>query len=290
MFAALGGLSLSVAADQLQEAIDLWVRASQPAGGCAGFICALVGFFSTAMGKLLAAVVLSLLFVLFAWGVVQRRDAFLRSRARIQRDRGVPSLPVVVTTLSPLRSGADGLPDRLAAAEAKLAALQAGDPGAAVPDDARQRLLAEICDPDAGNAFALWPWQQTLRMLAHHRSALSCVVVILSPEAEPLFERFKRLADGLMRPGCRIAAAGDPVALWDYNAVEDAVRRAIMQGIAAAGVPASKVCVDITGGTKVYSAAATVVTLNSPCAFGYVETHGSPEVGRVILYDAKIQG
>jgi hypothetical protein len=55
--------------------------------------------------------------------------------------------------------------------------------------------------------------------------------------------------------------------------------------VAAAGCEPKDLCIDITSGTKAYSAAATVKTLNSAAIFSYVET--SPPFD-VVTYDASL--
>lgn len=166
----------------------------------------------------------------------------------------------------------------------------------ATDEDARRAVLAQLCD--ANGAWGGWSWQQPLRVIARNRERLEAIAFVLSPQAAPQYARLMEpLLRCLLRPNARLFPAphaaeqeAGAVDLSDYNSVTKALDRACAEVMRDGDMTLADICIDISGGTKAYTAAATVKTLNSAMVFSYVETRESPRVGEVTIYDASIVG
>ncbi len=216
------------------------------------------------------------------------REGFFRSMAVIRRNEAAEPRRALILTLSNLDLNKG--PDAAWIASAAELARSAAD------EDARRAALVQFCD--AGGAWGGWRWQQPLRVIAKNRERLEAVAFVLTPEAAPQYARLMApLLDSLLRPGTRVFPAphaaekeAGAVDLSEYNNVTSALDRACAEVTREGGLTTADICIDISGGTKAYTAAATVKTLNSAMVFSYVETRESPRVGEVAIYDASIVG
>jgi hypothetical protein len=238
---------------------------------------------------------LALAFLLLSlMAIPSARRAFLRSHARMIADGRKPRFKAVIFALSRqhgLELGADGLPLEPGAgsapatrwtanAIAKVRAMQPGD---------LDRTLDQLCDP--GGDFAGWQWQQPLRMLRHNRGRLSVWCAILTAEAGQQLAAFRAIADPLLDAlGARLEQSEEPVAPFDYNDITRALDAAIHLCHADLRCSHAAICIDMTGGTAAFSAAATVKTLNSQVRLGYVVTAGAPNAGEIVVYEPSVSG
>jgi hypothetical protein len=219
------------------------------------------------------------LIVALEWGIPAVRGAFLNSVAVVRRnDRSKPSA-ALIATLSDLRYP-----------EEKVLADQALERAVAAGEAERARLLDELCDPHG--LWKGWRWQQPLRLLRHNLVGLEVVSFVLTAEAAPQYlSHFRPL---LERLGPHLVILPAPDGAQDapphvdhsaYNAVTAALDRACAEVMAAKRCAPADICIDITSGTKAWSAAATVKTLNSAAVFSYVETEAPYDV---VIYDASL--
>lgn len=161
----------------------------------------------------------------------------------------------------------------------------------------RRTLLAAICstqEETAGLAHLL-PWQQTLRMVAFHWPKLRVLHFVLSPQVKEQFPVFLRIVTPLLPPGVVVLPdiasprfSESIVDLTAYNAVSDCIKMACDSATLIADCDKRDLCIDITAGQKIWSAAGTIATLNSETAFGYVNTLADGEVGKMVVFNARI--
>lgn len=220
----------------------------------------------------------------YYFAIPAARGAFLKSTAVVQRSGEAEKRRAIVLTLSdlPLKPP-PGRPDEIALADKAVAEART-----AFNDVDRLAVLDKLCDPKG--AWAGWRWQQPLRLLRHNFHTVKTLVFVLSEEAIPQYKtHMLPLLSHVMRPGTRILP--DPslsaaVDLSDYNAVTKALDAGCETALRETPCKARDLCIDITSGTKAYSAAATVKTLNSTAVFSYVETMTPYEV---ITYDTSLR-
>ena len=217
------------------------------------------------------------------------RSEFLRSsEAKVKRNHDAPPKRGLVLALSDLRAPKrDDDVDDLARARTALVAARAAD-----TPEARRILLDDLCSPTG--SYAGWKWQQPLRLLKHNmaNNTLQIMVFILSREAapqyrdmfEPLLKLLKPELIVLPEPHTALVEANQ-VNHSNYESVGSALDKACGMAMTTTGCTLGDLCVDITSGTKAYSAAATVKTLNSAAVFSYVENSGE-----VVIYDAAVTG
>lgn len=219
------------------------------------------------------------------------RDGLFRSLAVITPHEEAEPRRGLILTLSPLdlANGKD--------AALVKSALERSEGLATAAD--RAAAFADLID--AKGAWAGWRWQQPLRVIAMNSAVLEVVAFVLTREAAPqyadcLAQLLARLLPVTVRihPSPHVAAVGlRAIDMSNYNDVTyalDNACREVLRGRLADGskLELSDLCIDISGGTKAFTAAATVKTLNSAMVFSYVETFESPRVGQVAVYDASI--
>jgi hypothetical protein len=146
----------------------------------------------------------------------------------------------------------------------------------------------------------MFPWQQALRALAWHaqynKGRLPAVIVAVSNESWRDYEEyFRRIIEGFARPILRawdqplhgfVSTWGKPADFEEFDAVTNRLRQLIREAKTAGR---RTICIDITGGQKTFSAAATVVSVNEETVISYVRTESKPE-HEVLLYDVRDGG
>ena len=238
---------------------------------------------SIVLGVMLAAAG----FFVARWlGIEAARKTFLRSsKADVLGDSQAPPKRALVLTLSPLRRAVAEERNPETMANTALAAARG-----AASKTARKTLLDQLCDSDG--EYAGWQWQQPLRLLRHNinKKTLEVMVLVLSHDAGPQYRDWFRPLLKELRPELEVLPTNDGASVTtslvdinDYNKVEKAINEACDLAMTTTGCKLSDLALDITGGTSVYSAAATVKTLNSDAVFTYVDN-----TGHVRMYNASI--
>jgi hypothetical protein len=291
LLATLAGLCMGISGELLYETAkgcadaDVW-QALQA--------CALAPSPGTRSGYAWGGALALAFFALSLMAIPSARSAFLRSHARMIAAGRKPAFKAVIFALSrqyELKLGGDGLPldPAPAAGKATLLTANAIAKVRAMPPGGLAATLDELCNPSG--AFAGWQWQQPLRMLRHNRSSLAVWCAILTPEAEAQWTAFRAVAEPLLAEmGARLERSGQAVAPFDYNDITHALDEAIHVCHADLGCSHAAMCIDMTGGTAAFSAAATVKTLNSRVRLGYVVTAGAPNAGEIVIYEPSVAG
>jgi hypothetical protein len=154
----------------------------------------------------------------------------------------------------------------------------------------REAALTEVISP-GNSAFNSWPWQQSLRLVERFPD-LQFVCIVQSSQTHALKqgEKFAELLKAF-RPKLKVVLVEPAINLTDYDDIEDAIYSAL-EKCRDAGFRDKDVCIDITGGTKSFSAVAAIRSLNTGYVFSYVvtnqDTENSAEHGKVYLYDASV--
>jgi hypothetical protein len=227
--------------------------------------------------------------------VAQR--ALFQSFALMHEEGGEkPKFPGVIFALSVMGGyeGDDaGLPLRHAGASkaTKWTANAIADVTAlsGAPTTGQQTALLDVfCDPNG--PYGGWLWQQPLRVLRHNHEKLRVFCAILTKESEAQFPAFRSIVEPLLPQGAELTRVPWVVKRDDYNSLTQALNRGIKLSLGKAGGELNKLCIDTTGGTAIYSAAATVKTLNSGMKLSYVRSFGAADMGEVIVFDTTITG
>jgi hypothetical protein len=169
------------------------------------------------------------------------------------------------------------------------------------------RLAADNNDSGALYRFVCdnmgrFPWQQPLRAIYRHvdrppgaAAVLPEIVVATSPETVRDFRDFKPILDGFLAPWIKLQSPdherwrgevvnwGTPI---DFEEFENVTKRLHELIIEKKRQGRRSICIDITGGQKTFSAAATVVTVSEDTVISYVRTEYTPKPG-VALYDVQ---
>ena len=167
------------------------------------------------------------------------------------------------------------------------------------------KILAESQNPKSskctGDATKPWSWAQVLRMLAfqngggsHTTSKLDLAVFVCSPESLPqspsLIEHIRRYPEFQNIETFRyLKNANDPHEMvdehhtawnaatngWDFNSYQELEEclRSLFALIKIRGYGDLDIVIDITGGTKITSIAATTVSIGTPIVVQYVSTN-----------------
>lgn len=245
----------------------------------------------------LAGILMLICAMVSYFGVPVIRKALLNSYAHMRRKHGqLPQFPGVVFALSFLanyQAGNEGLPLRNLEkpSNTTAAVAKALDIVASMKDgslEAQKAALDTLCDADGEFAKLRWSWQQPLRVLRHNHGELSVFCAILSREAETQFALFERIATPLLRPGTVLVRVTETVERDNYNHIIAALDTAIKLVQGKVGDNPENICVDTTGGTAIYSAAAVVKTLNSKLKLSYIPTFDGPDAGKIVIFDAAI--
>jgi hypothetical protein len=124
-----------------------------------------------------------------------------------------------------------------------------------------------------------WNWQQLLRAIVPHATALQRIHLIGSPGAEGSFAHLD-LCHGLLQrylPGVGLVKVDEPIDFEDFNALVQCMRRIINQE-KQHGMKERDIIIDVTGGFKTTSIAGASITFNSQVTFQYVQTRPPNEV------------
>lgn len=157
------------------------------------------------------------------------------------------------------------------------------------------RRLPDTVDAVIGieRPHSAFPWQQTLRAARHHhRSGTLKKLMLVGSEGEggsgsPAALTQARAFFGHYLPGVDILAPGiDRPALLSPNFEDlEATRAALKKAIALCAAQDRDIIIDLTGGQKTASIAATLVTLDrAELMFQYMGTQKS--TGRIFAFDA----
>jgi hypothetical protein len=150
--------------------------------------------------------------------------------------------------------------------------------------------LTEAISP-SNTDYNRWSWQQALRLVQSFPNLKSiCLIESNQVRAHGQGTNFRDLVLAF-RPSLKIHSMEAPVSLTDYNEIEDAIYTAL-EHLHAQGFRGKDICIDITGGTKSFSAVAAIRSLNTDYVFSYVvtnqDTENVAEHGKVYLYDASV--
>lgn len=233
----------------------------------------------------LACIVLGL-WLAYRFAIPAARGAFLNSVAVVRRNQDAQRSRALILTLSDLP-----LPERLKPGQADEVALAneaIARAKTASTSEQRQAVLDDLCDPKG--KWGTWRWQQPLRLFRHNFDTVEVIGFVISKQAAPQFEDLMAPLLGGLMPQTRVLfekkrEKAKAIDLSDYNAVTAALDRSCRAVLTEARCEPKDLCIDITSGTKAYSAAATVKTLNSTAIFSYVETAAPYEV---LTYDASL--
>lgn len=244
-----------------------------------------------AINSLLAAAGSLIAFYVAMKHAIPQFRSFLSTSARMTREYDPDARPfrAVVLTLSRLDPNALAQAEKLANWVDEVVA----------KGTSASTILEHLCDKDpakSGWANAL-SWQQTLRTIRFHAQDLRVLYFVLSPEAAAQFNLFLRIAIPLLPKRVIVRPAPHAVSndtnvvdLTDYNKVSGRIIAACEEAKKLARCGDGDLCVDITAGQKVWSAASTIATLNSEAAFGYVNTRFDGEEGQMVIFNARISG
>lgn len=237
----------------------------------------------------------AVLFVASALCLYKLRRTLLTSHARLLPDAAPKGRTVLILALSDIKS-----PATVSGVVAVMGAL---------PIEVTARDAAALsADKGKGDAAldalveARPSWQQGFRIVWDHVSAsgsqrpFRAVLLVTSPESDQQAAEFIALLSDRLSDAARrgeIAASAIPaiepltpggIKFEQYDDVIDALNRAVDHAKARHGARHDRVCLDVTAGTKTFSIAAAMVTLNRKLIFSYVGNDGKP-----LYYDAGIE-
>lgn len=158
----------------------------------------------------------------------------------------------------------------------------AGGPGgktwplpAALPEALAE--MARLAAPGEGQALPSFAWEQLLRAVEPHAGRLQRIVLIGSPGARGSFATLGLCRQMIRHYFPRLDAITLDEREARFDALDDLLDlyREIVAGEAARK---GEIMLDVTGGTKVVSIAAAIVTVEHPeIEFQYVDTEGNTE-------------
>ena len=177
------------------------------------------------------------------------------------------------------------------------------------PDLSAVKLLDANSVGDTAHSENLKSWQQNARTISKllEVSDLTCVYVI-NPDKDH-FQEFSATLDAIFGDKIKVVLVSDPddekqpfpkrsgrtktnPGYDDFDHMQASIHRALqMIGRAEGrryGEFEHKVVIDITPGTKTYSMAASIATLNSEMISVYITSY-SPDPWDLIAYDASVQ-
>lgn len=231
------------------------------------------------------------LFVVSSLGFYHFRRTLLTSHARLLSDVTPEGRTVLILGLSQRNRSKDPKEnDKIEAAFQAMATLP-------IEVTAAERRKGDL-RVDEGRPN----WQQAFRVVWDHvnaaarRQSFRAVLIVTSPESDPQMGEFvallnDRLTDAVQRGV--IAASAIPtiervvsggVKFDRYDDVVATLDRAVVGAKKRYQARHDQICVDVTAGTKTFSIAAAVVTLNRKLIFSYVDNDGKP-----LYFDAGIE-
>lgn len=215
------------------------------------------------------------------FGLFRMRHRIVHYRVQTHEDRSYDGSATLVLGLSIARGDP---PDALTSLPLHVIAMTAADHqrSVALPDG--------TADAEALAAINKHPWQQGLRALyAHLHNHLSVplrqVVIVPSFQSSGNAVAFKRIVEHHVagrQPTVDVHV--HPVEGADYDDLPGLIR--VFENISTgkirnitliqdSGNKISKTCIDITAGVKIFSAAASIATINEDIVFSYVNNEGS---------------
>lgn len=148
------------------------------------------------------------------------------------------------------------------------------------------RLLEE--DINILNKLNYWNWQQLLRGLMPHQSALKYAYLIGS-SGENSSYKYINEAETIIRQyieNVTVLKAKEPVVFEDLEKLLEIISNAIRKLKEEHGMEEKDIIIDVTGGQKTTSIAGAVVTFNSNVTFQYVQTN---KPYKIMAYDVDIE-
>ena len=124
-----------------------------------------------------------------------------------------------------------------------------------------------------------WNWQQLLRAIVPHTSALQRLHLIGSPDPRGSFAQLdlcKAILEQYL-PGVRILPVGEPIDFENFNTLVQCMRRIIKEE-KQYGIKEQDIIIDVTGGFKMASIAGASITFSSQVTFQYVQTQPPNDV------------
>lgn len=258
------------------------------------------------LALLLGAVVGALLFILVAIRLYKARGQFLGTHARMLLDGTSRERTVLIMGLS-LKGGpavsavTDAMPNLpmevIALTKSALKSRKAK-----IDNGADDTLASKIIKLDCliHNAHG---WQQNFRAVWHiikkrndkKDSSLKAILVVTSKETTVHFDEFRiLLLDRINDAETRGEFSGGlpeiiniidtGIDYENYDHVVESLNRAVDYAETSFKASHGQICVDVTSGSKIFSIAAAMVTLNRKLIFSYMNNDGSP-----LYYDAKIE-
>ncbi|WP_300331296.1 hypothetical protein [Accumulibacter sp.] len=138
--------------------------------------------------------------------------------------------------------------------------------------------MARLAAPGDGETLPSFAWEQLLRAIAPHADRLQRIVLVGSPGARGSFATLS-LCRQMIR---HYFPSLDAIAIDEREASFDALDELLdcyREIIAGEAARKSEIMLDVTGGTKVVSIVAAIVTVEHPeIEFQYVDTEGEKEV------------
>lgn len=215
----------------------------------------------------------TLVFVAALLWLFRHRHRILAHGARINSDPSGEPRPVLITGLSVLGA---------AQRETVIKLIERSRVQRIEPQDLIRSRDEIAADPQFSQEIASLPWLQNLRAVWYHRTLIRRLLVIASAESEEQLGLFKEFLHSLF-PQLTIQPIGFGIDFEHYDAIQSALREAI--DTAKRGrFSEVEVSVDITSGTKLFSAVAAAVTFGPGLRFLYVSN-----AGVVRSYDAEIR-
>ncbi len=251
--------------------------------------------------RLAGAVGGMVLFVVSVLGLYFFRRSLVSTYARLLPNVTPEGRSVLIIALSTKKKANE--PADQARIDAGFAALKTLPIETSAQDVPTLKAMKGKGDPALDALVAEPPnWQQGFRIVWDHvraskrRNPFRAVLVVTSPESESQVAEFcavlkDRLLDAAPRHGIAPSALPliEPVTpggvRFDHHdgvilALNQAVDHARKQHKARHG----RVCLDVTAGTKTFSIAAAMVTLNRKLIFSYIDNSGKP-----LYFDAGIE-
>ena len=229
-------------------------------------------------------------FVTCLWTIRSVKSVFFKSSAYVTKQGDAEKCKALILTLSTI-------PKKDLENHKELLGRLDLENSKKLTDEQRLQVLDKICaiknldneENKEGASFQGWKWQQPFRLFRHNYTDVKIIYVVLSKEAEPFYDDFKKVVSKLTRNETQIESFGQALDLNAYDKLYKCLMNLVKRAINEHNLTHGDICLDITSGTKTFSAAATVATLNNKTKFSYVATGGHPDEGQVMLYDAMVQ-
>ncbi|WP_372022089.1 hypothetical protein P7L70_02470 (plasmid) [Tistrella mobilis] len=139
------------------------------------------------------------------------------------------------------------------------------------------------CSEDKFREFRRHPWRQNLRVLndslGDRKERLRKIIIVPSNQTINDLEKFRDIAENLVADrgvdGVEFEPVGNKVPDFeDFDAVYQHIDRIRADLRRSMGRKKARICIDITSGTKVYTAAAISIAVTRELPFSYVDNTG----------------